>query len=110
LDLTVIVILTPIVIASVGTKRFGPRLPMFKKLLQKGKCLVGFHEGEWNYEQPAQCIQTRLCTLCQKRQERTHHIWAVGIEREGDCAQRGVCERCAERRSAPPHNWERRIR
>ena len=79
---------------------------MFKKLLQKGKCLLGFHEGEWNYEQPAQCTQTRLCTLCQKRQERTHHIWAEWeFERERDCAQRRVCERCAESEERVTHNW-----
>jgi len=82
------------------------RSRMFKKLFEKGKCLLGFHAGEWNYEQPAQCGQVRVCTRCSTREQRTQHVlgeWR--FDRVGHCEQTRSCARCAQTEQRVQHEW-----
>ncbi len=79
---------------------------MFKNLLDKGKCSLGFHEGEWRYEQPDACTQLRVCQRCQAESRRTEHQWGEWAYPAADaCDLVRMCGRCGERESRIEHHW-----
>lgn len=79
---------------------------VFKKLFDKGKCLLGFHQGEWSYKHPALCLQTRICTRCKTKEKRTQHEWGDWAFRaEKDCTQMRTCARCAATDERMQHQW-----
>ncbi|MDQ3120572.1 MAG: hypothetical protein M3Q89_13570 [Verrucomicrobiota bacterium] len=79
---------------------------MFKNLFEKGKCLVGLHQGEWQYEKPGQCEQLRVCSGCGAQNRKTEHVWGEwGFETEGKCAQQRVCGRCGAPEQRIEHTW-----
>lgn len=81
-------------------------LYMFKNLFNKGKCLLGFHQGEWQYELTNQCNQTQVCKRCQTESKRIEHVWGEWTYQSEDaCDLLRVCSRCTETESCIEHNW-----
>lgn len=79
---------------------------MFKNLLDKGKCSLGFHEGEWHYEQSDSCMQLRVCQRCQNESRRTEHQWGEWIyQADAACDLIRTCPRCGETESRIEHSW-----
>ena len=79
---------------------------MFKNLLDKGKCTLGFHAGEWRYMNSDTCQQVQVCERCDTESYRTAHNWPEWNYRaEGDCTLIRVCERCREEESKVDHIW-----
>ena len=79
---------------------------MFKNLLDKGKCSLGFHDGEWSYEYADECVQLRICVRCQTESRRTEHSWGEwDYVTAGECDLARICPRCGETESRVEHNW-----
>ena len=79
---------------------------MLKELFQKGKCKIGFHEGEWEYESLEKCLQFRICSICGKRSEKFSHVWDDWeYVYEDQCDQDRFCKRCGEKESRKEHSW-----
>lgn len=79
---------------------------MLKKLWTKGKCLVGAHEGAWQYRESTTCAQFRLCKQCGVRSERIEHSWAAWmITQDGSCEHTRSCSRCSESERRVEHIW-----
>lgn len=79
---------------------------MFKNLLEKGKCSLGFHEGEWAFQDPGQCDQVRVCVRCQTESRRTEHTWGEWAYLADDaCDLQRSCERCRQAESHIEHSW-----
>jgi hypothetical protein len=79
---------------------------MFKNLLDKGKCSLGFHEGEWIYEDPGQCDQLRVCLRCQSQSRRTEHTWGEWAYLIEDACDLGrSCARCGQTEIRLEHSW-----
>lgn len=79
---------------------------MLKELFQKGKCKIGFHEGEWKYEFPQKCSEIRDCCRCGKRSKRVSHIWdSWEYMYKDECTQIRLCKRCGEEEFRTEHNW-----
>lgn len=79
---------------------------MFKNILDKGKCTLGFHEGEWTYISADQCLQLQICERCATESRRTEHIWGEWLYVTDDaCDLVRVCSHCAETESRVDHEW-----
>jgi len=79
---------------------------MFQKLIDKGRCSLGFHSGEWIYESPASCVQVQVCERCAKRSQRTQHGWGEWqFLSEDDCTLQRACPRCGAVESKVQHAW-----
>jgi len=79
---------------------------MFKNLLDKGKCGLGFHQGPWIYLEPDQCDQLQVCERCAAESRRSEHNWGEWTYPAGDaCDLVRICQRCQERESQVAHDW-----
>ena len=66
-----------------------------RDLVNKGKCLVGLHEGEWKAPSPTTCTFTRTCVRCTATHSRVEHPWSEWQFLEaGACDQGRHCQRC----------------
>ena len=65
-------------------------------LVNKGKCLIGLHEGEWRAASPTVCTFTRRCVRCAAEHSRVDHPWADwGFLANDACDQGRGCPRCS---------------
>jgi hypothetical protein len=68
---------------------------------------LGFHTGEWVYDAPGQCAQTRTCTGCpdiSKRVRHSHGEWRRNRPcDEATCGLVSVCAVCADTRFKSEH-------
>lgn len=79
---------------------------MFKGMFDKGKCLVGLHEGEWQYLADGACEQVRMCERCNTESRRIEHTWGEWYYlADGRCDIARVCHRCDEVEHAVEHDW-----
>jgi hypothetical protein len=70
---------------------------MLETLTGRGKCLIGFHQGEWEYSAPSRCDRVQICELCGIKSVRLRHQYAWQYEAPNKCRQILVCERCGIR-------------
>lgn len=79
---------------------------MLKNLLDKGKCVLGFHDGPWQTMQGDTCLQQQTCTRCQVVSHRTEHQWeAWHYQADAACEVSRTCARCAETEQRVEHHW-----
>jgi hypothetical protein len=79
---------------------------MFKNLVNKAKCAMGAHEGEWQAVAGGRCTQQQICDLCQKRSLRTEHLWGDWFyEADGHCKIERMCSRCNATEQGEQHSW-----
>src|SRR5881628_172812 len=79
---------------------------MLKDLLDKGKCLIGIHQGDWMFDAPDRCDQTRTCRICGVNHSRKEHRWPEWTEAtDARCESIRVCERCREDERQIVHAW-----
>src|SRR5688572_3093946 len=79
---------------------------MLKNLFNSGKCLLGFHQGEWQFESPSSCLQYQVCEHCKKRSTKTEHTWNEwDYQTEDNCQQIRVCLRCQNEETRILHVW-----
>lgn len=77
-----------------------------KDLLNKGKCLIGLHEGEWKSVSPTECSFTRTCMRCGVKQQKVEHVWADWVfVNESSCDQTRTCGRCKIEEQRLVHAW-----
>jgi len=78
-----------------------------KDWLDTGKCMLGFHQGEWVRADPASCVLIQSCDRCRTINQRVEHDWPDWSYRsETDCALERSCKRCAETEARVEHNGE----
>ena len=66
-----------------------------RDLVNKGKCLVGLHEGEWKAASATTCTFTRKCVRCAAEHSRVEHPWGEWRFLEAaTCDQQRTCQRC----------------
>src|SRR5258706_2374470 len=79
---------------------------MWKNLLDKSKCLLGFHEGPWHYRRANSCTQVQKCESCGKDTERVEHRWGEWVyEAERQCDLVRACARCSQTEKSLTHSW-----
>ena len=79
---------------------------MLRDLLDKGKCRLGLHAGEWAYVERHSCEQARVCTRCGDRSTRLAHDWPPFAPAPDDpCRLERRCARCALQQSTTEHEW-----
>ncbi len=81
---------------------------MFNNLLNRGGCMIGMHQGEWEYLADKSCEQKRICTVCETEQTRTEHQmgeWTTDPSQP--CTQMSTCERCGTTESEVTHTWDK---
>jgi len=67
-----------------------------RDLINKGKCLIGLHEGEWRAASLTVCTFTRRCLRCGAEQSRVDHSWGEWHFPTADaCDQGRSCLRCS---------------
>jgi hypothetical protein len=77
-----------------------------KDLLNKGKCLIGLHQGEWIAASPTVCIFTRTCERCAAQHTKTEHPWGDWkFLADKRCDQQRMCGRCAQTEDRVTHSW-----
>jgi len=77
-----------------------------KDWLDTGKCMLGFHQGEWVRADPASCVLIQSCDRCQTINQRVEHDWLDWSYRsETDCALERSCKRCRESEARVEHQW-----
>jgi hypothetical protein len=77
-----------------------------KELLDKGKCLVGLHKGEWKAPSPTSCTFERVCERCAARHTKTEHVFEVWSFVAADaCDQTRHCSRCGMVETRITHEW-----
>ena len=77
-----------------------------KDLFDKGKCLVGLHQGDWTFDAADRCSKTRLCTICGAASTRVEHHWSEWTyESINNCELTRACERCRDLERRTEHAW-----
>lgn len=77
-----------------------------RDLLNKGKCFIGLHQGEWNLASPSECSFTRTCARCGVEQHRVEHMWGEwAFVTEASCDQLRTCQRCRVQEQRVTHAW-----
>ncbi len=77
-----------------------------KDWLDTGKCMLGFHQGEWVRADSASCVLIQRCDRCGTINQRVEHEWPDWSYRsETDCALERSCKRCAETEARVEHQW-----
>src|SRR5690242_5522358 len=77
-----------------------------KDWLDTGKCMLGFHQGEWVRADPASCVLIQSCDRCQTINQRVEHDWLDWSYRsETDGALERSCKRCRESEARVEHQW-----
>jgi hypothetical protein len=78
-----------------------------KDWLDTGKCLLGFHQGDWRPESLARCVLIQACERCGTVNQRVEHSWSdwnhAGPQ---SCELLRTCSRCAESEKRIEHNWD----
>jgi hypothetical protein len=78
-----------------------------KDWLDTGKCLLGFHQGDWRSESPARCLLIQTCERCGTVNQRVEHSWSDWNHADAQsCELSRSCSRCAEAEKRIEHNWE----
>jgi hypothetical protein len=78
-----------------------------KDWLDTGKCLLGFHQGDWRPESPARCVLIQTCERCGSVNQRVEHSWSDWNHADAQsCELLRSCSRCAESEIRVEHNWE----
>ena len=78
----------------------------FKDLLNKGKCLVGLHQGEWSASSQNGCTFTRVCERCGTENQKVEHPWGEwDFVADGACDQVRSCGRCRSQEQRVSHAW-----
>jgi hypothetical protein len=83
------------------------RVAVFKDLLEKGRCVLGFHADTWRYAREGSCVQTSTCSRCQAVDRRVRHDWPDewgGVWPQG-CEVARRCRRCPEQEITVEHRW-----
>lgn len=80
---------------------------MLKDVWNKGKCLLGFHVGEWRYSREGGCDQVQSCERCGTESTRVDHVWGDwAFVLEDACELERVCARCKEQEVEIEHEWQ----
>lgn len=83
------------------------KLMAVKDWLDTGKCLLGFHQGDWRPESPLRCVLIQTCERCGTVNQRVEHNWSdwnhAGAQ---SCELSRSCSRCAESEKRIEHDWE----
>ena len=75
-----------------------------KDWLDTGKCLVGFHEGNWLRENTRSCVMLQTCARCGNISQRVEHDWAEWrYPSPTNCDLARSCKRCAENETQIEH-------
>ncbi|HET8548623.1 MAG TPA: hypothetical protein VFL57_11490 [Bryobacteraceae bacterium] len=79
---------------------------MLKDLLQRGKCLVGFHQGPWLFSAEKICTKVQVCTVCNARTEKPEHNWTEwSLPPQDSCDFVRRCSRCDITETKTEHAW-----
>ncbi len=91
-----------------GFREFGcGKLMAVKDWLDTGKCLLGFHQGDWRPESPARCLLIQTCERCGTVNQRVEHSWSDWNHADAQsCELLRSCSRCAESEKRIEHNWD----
>ncbi|HYW50598.1 MAG TPA: hypothetical protein VE861_08330, partial [Gemmatimonadaceae bacterium] len=77
-----------------------------RDLLDKGKCLIGLHDGPWTVGQPDDCHFTRRCVRCAAEHHKVEHRWGDWrFTDDGACDQQRSCPRCDEHEVRVTHSF-----
>lgn len=77
-----------------------------KDLLNKGKCLIGLHQGEWRASSVDSCTFTRVCERCGAEHHKVEHNWSEWtFVADAACQQVRTCRRCANQEERVNHAW-----
>jgi hypothetical protein len=77
-----------------------------KDLFNKGKCLVGLHQGEWRAPSPIGCTFIRVCERCGAEHQKVEHLWGEwDFVADGACDQSRSCGRCRNQEERVSHAW-----
>lgn len=77
-----------------------------KGFLDKGKCLLGFHQGTWEYRRPSDCAQLMVCQRCTAKSSRVEHCWGEWDYQANEaCDLVRTCGRCGQTEIAVKHVW-----
>jgi len=80
---------------------------MLKDLLEKGKCLIGLHHGDWTFLKENNCTSVRVCVRCGTQSRKTEHSWSSwNHTKEQDCCQERCCQRCRCVENRVVHQWQ----
>ena len=76
------------------------------RAVKKTGCKIGLHSGVWEYQNPDECSQVRICEMCGKESKQVNHSWGEwDYMYEKDCRQLSLCLRCAEEQERTDHQW-----
>jgi hypothetical protein len=91
-----------------GSREFDcGKLMAVKDWLDTGKCLLGFHQGDWRPESPAGCLLIQTCQRCGTVNQRVEHSWSDWNNANAQsCELLRSCSRCAESEKRIEHTWE----
>jgi hypothetical protein len=79
---------------------------VLKELLDKGKCALGFHAGDWRYITENQCEQIQVCSRCNNQSRQVAHQWTSWqYFASGACEMARRCQRCKEQENKTEHVW-----
>jgi hypothetical protein len=77
--------------------------------LKKAQHSLGIHSGEWAFDAPGACAQTRRCTGCPDVSTRVRHDQAKWSYREprgaNFCTKERVCRRCSLTDTEQEHSF-----
>lgn len=77
-----------------------------KDLIDGGKCLLGFHQGDWRVTSPDRCELAQTCQRCGVVTTRIEHVWGDwGYVSPASCDERRTCRRCGEHETRVGHAW-----
>lgn len=77
-----------------------------KDLFNKGKCLIGLHQGEWRAASANSCTLTRVCERCGAEHQKVEHTWPEwAFVADASCQQVRTCRRCALQEERINHGW-----
>jgi hypothetical protein len=78
-------------------------------LLKSARHNLGFHTGDWEFDDPDSCQQTRRCTGCPDVSQRASHQlgdWVYRQPREDNlCAKDRMCRGCSLLESEQEHTF-----
>jgi hypothetical protein len=75
-----------------------------KDWLDTGKCLLGFHQGDWKRENPASCVLIQTCDRCHTISQQVEHDWREWrYASDQSCEFERSCDRCREKESRVEH-------
>jgi hypothetical protein len=80
---------------------------VFQQVLERGRCRLGFHAGQWGFVSPTECRQERRCPRCQALSAQVVHDW-TGWAREDPqtCDLLRRCGRCGEQETSVEHAFD----